>query len=226
MRWMLMAVILAAALPARAAERRPVVAELFTSEGCSSCPPADALLGELARSRPDVLALAFHVTYWDRLGWADPYGLSAATARQHDYAARLGLDGVYTPQLVIDGRREMVGSDRGAVLAALDAAAAGQRAVPLAISRRGDAVRVSAGAGAGRGTLLLLGYDAQHRTQVGRGENAGRMLTEANIVRDLRPLGDWSGVALVRESAAPRGEHLAALLQAPDGSILGSAVLQ
>lgn len=96
---------------AGAAARPPVVVELFTSQGCSSCPPADALLGELAR-RDDVLALSFHVTYWDRLGWPDTFGLAASTARQNDYARWMGQGRVYTPQMVIGGRLDVVGSAR------------------------------------------------------------------------------------------------------------------
>jgi hypothetical protein len=100
------------------ADARPVVVELFTSQGCSSCPPADALLGELAR-RGDVLALGFHISYWDGLGWRDPFSSQSSTDRQRAYARLLGTGQVYTPQMVVDGRREMVGSDRAAVLAAL-----------------------------------------------------------------------------------------------------------
>ena len=208
----------------QAARGRPVVAELFTSEGCSSCPPADALLAEIARTQPDVLALAFHVTYWDRLGWPDRFALPAATARQRDYAARLGLDGLYTPQMVVDGTRDVVGSDRIGVAAALRAAARAEApAVPLTITRDAAGVRVAAGAGAGRGAVLLIGYDPLHRTPVGRGENAGRTLTEANIVRSLRVLGDWAGAPRVFSAPAPAGERLAVLLQAPDGRILGAA---
>src|SRR5712692_8081349 len=105
------------AIPA-AAEPRPVVVELFTSQGCSSCPPADALLGELAR-RGDVLALGFHISYWDSLGWKDPLSSQNSTDRQRSYARRFTGGRVYTPQIVVDGTSEMVGSDRDAVLAAL-----------------------------------------------------------------------------------------------------------
>jgi hypothetical protein len=209
---------------AEAAVRRPVVVELFTSEGCSSCPPADAVLSELARTRPDVLALAFHVTYWDRLGWPDPYAFAAATERQRSYVAALGLESLYTPQMVVDGTRDVVGSDRPAVAAALADAARGEAAsVPLRLTRAGGAVHVAVGPGQGTGLLLLVGYDGAHRTAVARGENAGQVLAESNIVRDLRPLGAWDGRARSLDAPAPRGEQVAVLLQASDGRILGAA---
>jgi hypothetical protein len=220
------ALMLPAMASAEPSQQRPVVAELFTSEGCSSCPPAEAVLADLAQSRPDVLALAFHVTYWDRLGWADRYGLAAATARQRHYAAQFLQSEVYTPELVIDGWRQAVGSDRPAVLAALRAAAQ-ERAppVPLTLLRGDGRVRVGVGRGAGQGTVLLIGFDSQHRTPVTGGENGGQTLVEANVVRALDVLGDWQGAALLREVPMPAGEHLAVLLQAPDGRILGAAVL-
>src|ERR1700730_6696553 len=109
-----------AVTPVEAGER-PIVVELFTSEGCSSCPPADALLAELA-GRPDVRALSFHVDYWDRLGWKDPYSSRAATDRQNRYATLLALPTVYTPQIVVDGKWEAVGSDRAEVERVLELA--------------------------------------------------------------------------------------------------------
>ncbi len=203
---------------------RPVVAELFTSEGCSSCPPAEALMAALAARDPGVLVLAYHVTYWDRLGWPDRYGLPQATARQRTYAARLGLDAVYTPQLVVDGARDVVGSDGSAVRAALAAAAAERvRAVALTLARTAQGVSVTLPAADGRGELLLVGYDTRHATPVARGENAGRVLIEANVVRSIRSLGAWRGMAWQVQAAAPPGEHLAALLQSADGRIIGAA---
>jgi hypothetical protein len=219
-----------AALPAAAGDapaRRPVVAELFTSQGCSSCPPAEALLAEIAFTRTDVLALAFHVTYWDRLGWPDPFALPAATARQRAYAASLGLDELYTPELIVDGRRDVVGSDRAGVFAALASAAADAAAsVPLRIARTEGGISVAVGTGAGQGALLLLGYDSARSTAVARGENGGRTLIEANVVRAMLPLGAWRGQPLVRAAPRPAGEHVAVLLQAPDGRILGAAALE
>ncbi len=209
-----------------AAGERPTVVELFTSQSCSSCPPADALLSELQRARTDLLVLDLHVTYWDRLGWKDPYSLEAATRRQFRYAAMLGGRQVYTPQMVIDGSREAVGSDRGAVLAAIAAAQADPQAavaVSLAASPAGLAVRT--GAGSGAASLVLVGYDAAHSTAVQGGENGGRRLAEVNVVRSLREIGAWRGLPLDLEVAPPPGEHAAVLLQREDGRILGAAVL-
>ena len=206
------------------ASRRPVVAELFTSEGCSSCPPAEALLTELARRAPGVLALAFHVTYWDGLGWPDRFALPAATVRQRSYAARLHLDTVYTPQLIVDGVTDVVGSDRAAVDAAL-AAARPRPAVPVTLLRIPGGVRFIAGGGDGSGELVLIGFDSRHATTVARGENAGRTLVETNVVRSVAALGSWSGSAVERTAAVPAGEHLAGLVQAAGGRILGATVL-
>ena len=212
-----------AAAPARALPPRPVVVELFTSQGCSSCPPADAFLTELAGRRPDVLALSWHVTYWNGLGWPDPYSLAAATERQRRYAALLPAE-VYTPQMVVDGTTDVVGSDRRSAVAAIDAAAAARRPGPdMAVSREAGQAVITVGEGAGEAAVLLVGYDAERRTGVARGENAGRTLTESNIVRALLPLGPWRGAPLRLTPALPAGERLAVLLQSPDGRILAAA---
>lgn len=202
---------------------RPVVVELFTSEGCSSCPPADAFLGELARERADVLPLAFHITYWDSLGWRDPYALPQATERQRAYAPRLSRGTVYTPQMVIDGTTDVVGSEREQALGAIATAARSARmAVPMTLSPAPDGFDIRVGAGAGSGRLLLVGYDRQHRTAVARGENAGRQLAEANVVRAIDDLGPWQGEKLTLRHPRVAGEAFALLLQAPDGRILGA----
>lgn len=198
---------------------RPIVLELFTSQGCSSCPPADALLREIARERADVLALAFHVTYWDRLGWPDPYALPAATERQRGYAGISHAGTMYTPQAVVEGVRDVVGSDRHAVLAAL-AAARPVAAARVDLTETAAGVRIEIGAGTGAGRVLLLGYDAERRTAVRRGENAGRSLVEANIVRAVDMAGTWDGAALSLTRPRPAGENLAVIVQAADGRIL------
>ncbi|MBI3445249.1 MAG: DUF1223 domain-containing protein [Magnetospirillum sp.] len=177
-------------LPAMA-QSRPVVLELFTSQGCSSCPPADALLAELA-GRDDVIALAFHVDYWDYIGWKDPFALAGSTLRQKAYVQALGLRGLYTPQMVVDGIVDVVGYDRGRILPLL-----GPRAgiVAIGLRREGDEVVVSLGAGQGAGPVTAFGVQSQARTLARRGENAGRTLIEAQIVRGFRPLGIWTGAA-------------------------------
>lgn len=187
--------VLAGSATHAARAERPVLIELFTSQGCNSCPPADALLGELAR-RPGVLALAFHVDYWNGLGWSDPYSSKLWTARQNDYAQRLGKRSIYTPQLVVDGAEDAVGSSRSTV-DALIAAARRRAATGPSIETATDAagrrvVRLGAGEAA-RGTVWLAGYDRSHITPVGRGENGGRTLTEYQVVRSLVRLGDWTG---------------------------------
>ena len=139
-----------APVAANAAER-PVVVELFTSQGCSSCPPANAYLNELSRGRRDVLALAFHVTYWDRLGWKDPFSIEAATDRQGIYGRRFG-DGSYTPEIVVDGVASMVGSDRSAVGPAIEKAKrAGSTAAAVNVTKNGEQVSIEVGAGSGNG---------------------------------------------------------------------------
>src|SRR6516165_12456796 len=167
---------------ARAGDR-PILVELFTSEGCSSCPPADALLAELAR-RPDVLALSFHVDYWDRLGWKDPFSSPAATERQERYAQLLRLATVYTPQMVVDGKWQAVGSDHAEVKRALDAAGHGVAEVPvsLAIDRGLAQIKLGAAGDPVSGAVLLIGFDRRHVTAVQRGENSGRTLAHVDVV--------------------------------------------
>jgi hypothetical protein len=216
-------ILLAGTASAAGAASRPVVVELFTSEGCSSCPPADALLTQLSRSRADVLPLAFHVTYWNGIGWKDPYSLTAATERQARYGERFG-DGSYTPEMVVDGRKGFVGSDRAAAEAAIASAHSSQTAEPdVEVGGSGSEVAITVGAGHGTARVVLIGYDPEHRTSVGRGENAGRTLVESNIVRSMRILGQWTGSALSLTAAAPAGERVAVILEASDGTIIGAA---
>ena len=220
----LIAALMCAAAGPTPAAARPVVVELFTSQSCSSCPPAEALLGRLAREHADILPLAFHVTYWNHLNWRDPYALPAATARQEAYAARLG-GGAYTPEAVIDGRTGLVGSDEAGLRGAIARAREAGPAVPATLSRDGDHVAAQVGAGRGTARVLLIGFDPSHTTRVLRGENAGRTIEQANIVRSIRELGPWSGAAATFTAALPEGETAALLVQAEDGRILGAARL-
>jgi hypothetical protein len=218
--------LIAALSPVAAiAAERPVVVELFTSQGCSSCPPANVYLNELSKGRRDVLALAFHVTYWDRLGWKDPFSLPAATQRQDVYGHRFG-DGSYTPEIVVDGAASMVGSHRGDVGSAIENAKRnGRTAAAVSVTRNGEQVAIQIGAGSGNGRILLIGFDHEHTTAVARGENSGQTLTEANVVRSVRSVGQWSGASLRINEQFPEGQDVAVVLEAPDGQIVGAARL-
>jgi hypothetical protein len=211
-------------------ESSPVVVELFTSQGCSSCPPADALLGELAQ-RPDVVALAFHVDYWDYIGWKDPFASPATTARQRAYADALGLRMVYTPQMVVDGRIDVVGSHRREVELAIEASAM-QPKLAVRIEddgRGGHRAVISAGAGA-EATIWLAVLDSQQETKVGRGENGGRTLREFNIVREWRQIGTWNGsaVTLPLDAAAGADRNACAVIvqSGATGPVLGAALIK
>ena len=202
-----------------------MVVELFTSQGCSSCPPANAYLNELARDRGDVLALAFHVTYWDRLGWKDPFSMEAATERQARYGHKFG-DGSYTPEIVIDGASSHVGSRRDEVGPAIDAAKRqGRTATSVSVAKAGGQLTIDVADGSGNGKVLLVGFDRDHETAIRRGENGGRTLRESNVVRSLREVGDWQGKALHISEKFPDGEDAAVIVQAPDGRIVGAARL-
>lgn len=212
---------------AQAQAQRLTVVELYTSQGCSSCPPADAALRRMAQTDPTILPLDLHITYWDRLGWKDPFSLPAATERQRAVAARLNLDSIYTPQMVVDGRYQAVGSDPQEVARALAAARANKGpAVPLTLSSDAGGLRLHAGAGPGHGTLLLLGFDPEHTTPVRAGENDGRTLTEVNVVRSMAVAATWDGAPLDLVLHRPAGTRAAVLLQAPDGHILAAAALR
>src|SRR5271166_1193916 len=170
--------------PVARAETPSAVLELFTSQGCSSCPPADALLGRLARE-PGIIALAWHVDYWNGLGWRDPYSSPAATDRQRRYAQVL-RDEVYTPALVVNGVRMVVGSDDRAVRSAIGAV--GGFAAPVTLRRDAETWVAEIGTAGQPISALLVSYDPQHATEIGAGENGGRRLTEYRIVRSLTSL--------------------------------------
>jgi hypothetical protein len=220
------AVCLTLATPSAGASERPIVVELFTSEGCSSCPPADALLAKLA-SRPEVLALSFHVDYWDRLGWKDPFSSAAATRRQYRYAELLGLSSVYTPQIVIDGKWQAVGSDRDEVERALASAEREHEEVPIALAiDRGHAqIMLGPGREGLLAAVLLVGFDRRHVTEVTRGENGGRTLTHIDVVRSIEEVAQFDGQAsTVEVSTTAAYDRIAVILQARDGRIIGAAV--
>jgi hypothetical protein len=209
-----------------AAEERPTLVELFTSEGCSSCPPAEALLVDLAR-RPDVLALSFHVDYWDKLGWKDPFSSPAATQRQQHYADLLHLATVYTPQIVVDGKWQAVGSNRAEVRRAIDSAQRTRDHVPIALDLRLGRAKIEIGPGgeAVSAALLLIGFDRRHVSAVARGENSGHTLAHVDVVRSIEEVAQYDGRAQSIEALirVPT-ERVAAILQARHGRVLGVAV--
>jgi hypothetical protein len=176
-------------------QRVPVLVELFTSEGCSDCPPADALLAELDAKQfvpeAEAIVLSEHVTYWDHQGWRDPFSLETMTQRQEEYVRRFGLDSAYTPQMVVDGSSQFVGSNRRALLAAVNKAAAKPK-VSLAIEgARWDhgVVRFAVrGEKVGGGKLIaVIAANATH-SEVARGENAGRTLHHTAVVRAVKEM--------------------------------------
>ena len=180
-----------------------VVVELFTSQGCNSCPPADALLGELAL-RPDVLPLAFHVTYWNDLGWRDRFSFPEADARQYRYAGVLGRRDVYTPQMIVNGSGEALGSRRSD-LVRLIAAARASAAIQLTVEAGALQINLPDVGGCDC-ELLLLDVLPSAQTAVARGENAGRTLREVNVVRRITTLPAWNGRAVRRRFGLPQSQ--------------------
>lgn len=201
-----------AALAATA--EHPAVVELFTSQGCSSCPPANANLIGLA-TRPDVLALSFDVTYWDYLGWKDTFDQEIFTQRQRDYEGPLGENGPFTPQMVVDGRKDAVGNVRSDVEALIARSNRADAAPTLRLS--GNSVSVAAGRG--NADVWLVRYDPRIvQVPISRGENSGTTQPERNVVHQLVRLGTWQGahVQFMLPPAQP-GLKTAILLQQPGG---------
>lgn len=182
------------------AQQQMVVLELFTSQGCNSCPPADALMKDWEKL-PGVLPLSLHVDYWDYLGWRDTFGRKGHTNRQQAYAQSFGSRQIYTPQAVVDGQFQAVGSNRGAVAAAIKAAEKEKRVTLGAkpVTEAGKTVwqiSVPAIAGwQGEAKLLLCEYDREHKVAIERGENTGQTLTYLNVARSWNDFGRWKGQA-------------------------------
>jgi hypothetical protein len=219
-----------------------VLVELFTSEGCSSCPPADSLLeqmvGKHAPSGQLVITLSEHVTYWNHDGWVDPFSQELFTERQNAYARRFHLDSPYTPQMVIDGNRQVVGNDGGGILKAIGEEARGSGGIRIvSIKRDGKSLDVTYEvtgdvAKAGVEVYAVVADDVV-MSQVGRGENGGRTLTHVSVARSLERVAKVTaaGTATVRVAAvaparenAEGGQHLVLFVQQPgQGDVLGVA---
>jgi hypothetical protein len=185
---------LAAGSSPAAAGGAKAVLELFTSQGCNSCPPADAILGEYAKDE-DILALSFPVDYWDYLGWKDTLASHENTVRQKAYSEARGDRQVYTPQVVVNGVAHVVGSNRQQIQAALDNSA--PLPVPISMAPGTDSTTVTVGAspapGKAKGTIWLALYDDPVTVPIAEGENTGKSITYYNVVRKLRPIAMWKG---------------------------------
>jgi hypothetical protein len=212
---------------------RPAVIELFTSQGCSSCPPADEFMQELAQM-PGVISLSYNVDYWDYLGWRDTLASPANSQRQYDYARARGDMDVYTPQIICDGQSHYVGSKRPQILAAIKRAWASKPAnwVAMTIERQGDEFIVHAGsaaAAAPNATVWLMSVMPRVTVQIERGENAGKEVIYHNVVRNLTAAGMWHGKELALSlpvSGVLKGccKSCVALLQVGTaGPIIGAA---
>jgi hypothetical protein len=189
--------VIAIVAPAHADPR--AVVELFTSQGCSSCPPADKIIGELARD-PNVIALSMPVDYWDYLGWKDTLADSRFSARQKAYSQARGERDVYTPQVIVNGSVHVVGSDRAKIDGAINetSKADGVMSVPVSITLAGKQVTVSVaastrGPAASHGEVWICSVSKEVPIAIGRGENRGQKVTYYNVVRNLMKVGDWNG---------------------------------
>lgn len=187
--------VFAVATPS-SAEPRAVV-ELFTSQGCSSCPPADKVLGDLTAD-PSVIALSFPVDYWDYLGWKDTLADSRFTARQKAYSHMRGDRNVYTPQAVVNGSLHVLGSDRAGIEAAATSTKKhdGVMSVPVTLKKAGKQIDIAVPAGSGRvGEIWICAVSRQVPITIARGENRGQQVTYHNVVRGVLKVGDWNGKA-------------------------------
>ena len=225
----LMAARLAAADEKAASPTGPWAVELFTSQGCSSCPPADLKLGELAR-RADIVALSFHVDYWDYIGWKDRFATPATTERQRVYARTLKQRYVYTPEMVVDGRVHEPGVSDSQIERMLDEARRRTtvRATPVLEYQADGSVRIALAAAKleSPADITLFIYDRRHTTPIARGENNGRRIENFNVVRHFETIDRWNGAAHTWTVPAGRfqpEQGIAVLVQAPDqGPVIGA----
>ncbi|WP_298721864.1 DUF1223 domain-containing protein [uncultured Ferrovibrio sp.] len=214
------------------AGRSIMVLELFTSQGCNSCPPADALMFDWAK-QPDVLPLSLHVDYWDYLGWKDTFGKKGHSKRQHEYAQSMGKRQIYTPQVVVDGRFQAVGSDQNAVAQALNKARKSERVTLQAEFSKGAwQILVPDVAGwQGEAKVLLCRYDRRHDVTIERGENHGKTITYLNVARAWNTFGEWKGQAATYRlpdlgEIDWSTEGVVVMLQSHNGPILGAVDIQ
>jgi len=212
------------------AQNNNVVVELYTSQGCSSCPPADNILQKLAL-RDDVIALALHVDYWDYIGWADTFADPKYTLRQRSYARAAGTRTIYTPQMIVGGKTHVIGNRRADVLEAIDAFRGQKSDVTLKLVRNGDRLSIAAKAAkSGTGAMLvqLVRYSPSEAVAIKRGENAGKTIEYINIVSEWRQIKKWDGSSPLDFAVNVSGsDPVVVIVQAAgQGPILAAAQLQ
>ena len=219
-----------AAQPAATASHSAVVVELFTSQGCSSCPPADEVLSQLV-GHADVIPLALHVDYWDYIGWTDKFGSPEFTERQRAYANAAGSRTIYTPQLIVEGQDRIAGARPMALAEMIAEHRAEASPVTLTLARADGGVQIDATSSktyAKKLMVEMVRYQPAQTVSILRGENAGRNITYSNIVTDWHVLGTWDGAAPISmQSAAEGTEPVVVIVQeAGPGKILAAAVLR
>lgn len=212
------------------AQDNKIVVELYTSQGCSSCPPADALLHDLA-GRSDVIALALHVDYWDYLGWNDNFGSPDFTARQHGYARAANATTVYTPQMVIGGKDHVIGSKAMDVMDHIAQHRNAADQVSITLTRSGNSVQINAQSSVGRlGNLSVqvVRYTPEETVAIRRGENAGKTISYNNIVHTWDEIGSWDGSSPLAITAPAAGsDPIVVIIQADQhGPILAAAEIR
>jgi hypothetical protein len=214
--------------------REPIMVELFTSQGCSSCPQADAFLGEL-QSRQDVVAVSFNIDYWDYIGWRDTLASHENTLRQQAYARVLSSHQVYTPEMVIDGDEDVPGNQRENALQIIEKCKREDldERVPVTLRLAGDDVDVTLGAGPRREATVWMAHTLGTRAvNIGRGENRGRVVTYHNVVRSFAAVGKWSGDALslrlpIKGQPGENSDGIVVWVQTGEmGQILGAAQIK
>ncbi|OHV18559.1 DUF1223 domain-containing protein [Rhizobium sp. RMa-01] len=212
------------------------VVELFTAQGCSSCPPADAAFRKLV-SQGDVIALAYHVDYWNYLGWADTLSSKENTERQYGYARTMGRSNVYTPQAIVNGRGHLAGADLNGINSKIDtySSEGNGLTVPISASMRGDELEIKIGAGQGKANVVMVYFDKEKTIEVEKGENSGKKLSYLHSVTNVETVGMWDGKATSLTLPAsvlqrPQLEGCAILLQSASdngdpAAILGATVV-
>lgn len=208
-----------------ASASRPVLLELFTSQGCSSCPPADKVIEELASSQSDtVFPVSFHVSYWNYLGWKDPFSLSENDTRQSIYARNFAKRSVYTPQAIVDGQYQTVGSQSALLSKLIDQAYQKQIDIPIQTKESSKYLEITLNKNKSikNAELLMFFIDKKHTTKVTSGENHGKTLTNINVVRGIRKLSDWDGKALNIRIAKPKHNAILVLQEKNQGKVYGA----